>query len=503
MSALYRKYRPQTFTDVFGQEHVVRTLEQAVAQNRVAHAYLFSGPRGVGKTTLARLLAKAVNCLDKKKKPCGKCKNCQDIAAGRFIDLIEIDAASNRGIDEIRELRDKIRFAPSVGEKKVYIIDEVHMLTKEAFNALLKTLEEPPEHSIFIFATTEVSKLPETVLSRCQRFDFRLGDEDLISKNLKKVAVAEKLKLNDEILKLIVRSSGGSFRDSLSALDQLSSHLVTDGIGVHEALKVLNLTALDQVVSFVEILNLGEANRAISYIDDLSAKGVDFEQFTNQTIVYLRRELIESLKSGEADDWVKTALERLIESVSQAKLTPVDSLALELAAIDVCEAQTSKVKSEKLKVKSNPIQNTIDNPPKPESIQKVEISGPKAKEIEVEIHPVKSPQKGVPEGQFNRVKDFSADQKRAIIEQVTAQNKPLGFLLGSAIWKKDNDGLILTVEYPLHRNKIMSTGALKILSGEIKKVVGADIEIKCIVEKQTKEDTVDGNIGEEIDEVFG
>jgi len=248
MSALYRKYRPQVFEDVIGQEPIVKTLRRAIKSNRVGHAYLFAGPRGVGKTTVARILAKAVNCLGKGDIPCGKCKNCLDIAQGKFIDLIEIDAASNRGIDEIRELRDKIKFSPSIGRKKVYVIDEVHMLTREAFNALLKTLEEPPEHATFIFATTEVHKVPETVSSRCQRFDFRLGGEKKVAETIEKIAKREKLKLSKEALSLVVRSSGGSYRDAVSALDQLSSHITDREIEVFEVLKILNLTALDQVL---------------------------------------------------------------------------------------------------------------------------------------------------------------------------------------------------------------------------------------------------------------
>src|SRR5689334_19726739 len=223
--ALYRKWRPQLWDEVVSQEHIVQTLKNAVASGRVAHAYLFSGPRGTGKTTAARLLAKAVNCLakDAGKRPCNECDHCLAVNENRFMDLIEIDAASNTSVEDVRDLRDKINFAPSQGAYKVYIIDEVHMLSTAAFNALLKTLEEPPPHAIFVLATTEIHKIPATVLSRCQRHEFRRVPVDEIVANLKKIVRAEKIQADEEALTLIARQSAGGMRDAQSLLDQLSS----------------------------------------------------------------------------------------------------------------------------------------------------------------------------------------------------------------------------------------------------------------------------------------
>ncbi|HEX8991343.1 MAG TPA: DNA polymerase III subunit gamma/tau [Anaerolineales bacterium] len=219
--ALYRKYRPKGWDEVIGQGHVLQTLKNAIAAGRVGHAYLFAGPRGTGKTTLARLLAKAVNCLDPdpKKRPCNECANCKAVNENRFMDLIEIDAASNTGVEDIRDLRDKINFSPSQGKYKVYIIDEVHMLSTQAFNALLKTLEEPPPHAIFILATTEIHKIPATVLSRCQRHEFRRVPVDEILSNLKQIIKAEGLKADDDALVLMARQATGSIRDAQSLLD--------------------------------------------------------------------------------------------------------------------------------------------------------------------------------------------------------------------------------------------------------------------------------------------
>src|SRR5215208_4214423 len=223
--ALYRKYRPKEWAQVMGQDHIVTTLKNAIAADRVAHAYLFAGSRGTVKTTLARLLAKAVNCTnpDPTKRPCNECEHCKAVNDNRFMDLIEIDAASNTSVDDVRDLREKINFSPSQGKYKIYIIDEVHMLSTAAFNALLKTLEEPPPHAIFILATTEVHKIPATVLSRCQRHEFRRIPVADIARYLRSKADAEGLKVDDEALTLIARQATGAMRDAISLLDQLSS----------------------------------------------------------------------------------------------------------------------------------------------------------------------------------------------------------------------------------------------------------------------------------------
>lgn len=297
--ALYRKWRPARFDDVIGQEHITRTLRNGVASGRIAHAYLFCGPRGTGKTTTARLLAKAVNCLhpDPAQRPCDQCSVCKAISEGRFLDLIEIDAASNTGVDDIRSLRDKVNFSPNEGRFKVYIIDEVHMLSTAAFNALLKTLEEPPPHVKFILATTEEHKVPVTIKSRCQPYNFRLLTTQEITGRLQLLIEREQLNVEAEAVGLVARQGAGSLRDAESLLDQLITS-PEETITLNRAQTILGTASSESVIRLVMAVIGGEAPAGLQVIHRALGGGVDARQFCRQMVDYLRQLLLLQTAGG-------------------------------------------------------------------------------------------------------------------------------------------------------------------------------------------------------------
>ena len=303
--ALYRKYRPKEWEAVVGQDHVVTTLKNAITADRIAHAYLFAGSRGTGKTTLARLLAKAVNCTnpDQTKRPDNECENCKAVNENRFLDLIEIDAASNTSVDDVRDLRDKINFSPSQGKYKIYIIDEVHMLSTAAFNALLKTLEEPPPHAIFVLATTEIHKIPATVLSRCQRHEFRRVPVAEIVTNLKKIVKAENIQADDDALIQIARQSAGGMRDAQSLLDQLSS--TGDKITLALAQTVLGTATSQSVLDIISSLMDHDPAHGLEAIHKALDAGADPRSLARQIVEYLRGLML--IQMGNANQVEATA----------------------------------------------------------------------------------------------------------------------------------------------------------------------------------------------------
>ena len=359
----YRKWRPQRFQEVVGQEHITTTLLNALSKERVAHAYLLCGPRGTGKTSTGRILAKAICCLKNGKgEPCNECHMCQAITEGRAMDLIEIDAASNRGIDEIRSLREKVNFAPNEARKKVYIIDEVHMLTTPAFNALLKTLEEPPPHSIFVLATTEAHKLPATVISRCQRFDFRRIPRSGVIERLSQICQAEGVEATTEALGTIARLSGGSLRDAENLLEQLvvgTDQIVDDG----RVRELLGIGGDEQVRALTSAIFDGDVGAGLTAIAQVASEGFDLFQFHRELMERLRNLML--IKAGAIDSVEathetrneleamasKATMERIVHAlrcVSQADLrsVPHSTLPLELALVEALSIPTKAAHQE-------------------------------------------------------------------------------------------------------------------------------------------------------------
>lgn len=359
---IYRKYRPQTFKEVIGQDKIVQIIENEIKQDKIAHAYLFTGPRGLGKTTLSRLLAKSVNCLKRKKgesEACNTCIHCKDIIKGRFMDLIELDAASQTGVDNVREnIIGYCRIPPTMGKYKVFIIDEVHMLSTAAFNALLKILEEPPEYVIFILATTEAHKLPDTIISRCQRFDLTKVGPDEIVKRLKMIIKKEKMIIPEEVLKTIAVRSEGCVRDSESLLSQVMA-LDKKKVTISEAELVIPPTQNNLVIELTELLVKKDAKQSIEMVNGLLDKGLDLEYFTTDLIDFIRKLLLikigalsDNIKwhfsktgrikmeklSKEADlNWLAKTISELVRTKTQFGYSQIPQLPLELAILKVCE----------------------------------------------------------------------------------------------------------------------------------------------------------------------
>jgi DNA polymerase III subunit gamma/tau len=515
--AFYRKWRPHLWDEVVSQEHIVHTLQNAIRSGRVGHAYLFAGPRGTGKTSTARLLAKAVNCLqeDLSARPCDRCDHCTAVNEGRFLDLIEIDAASNTSVEDVRDLRDKINFAPSQGRYKVYIIDEVHMLSTAAFNALLKTLEEPPAHAIFILATTESHKIPATVLSRCQRHEFRRIPVHAITRHLQHIVMGESLEVDSEVLTLIARQSTGAMRDAISLLDQLAS--TGQKITLAQAQEVLGTATNQVVVDLVANILLRNPGEGFNAIHQALDGGTDARQFARQVVEYLRALLLVQL--GNADQVDATAemraqmaqhaqsfeLNHLLGTIrlfnnaaSDTKGSWQPGLLLELALAEAIEipnrpiqpvvtppptggppAHVPAAAAEPLPPANWPDSDLTPSPPAPTATapkrQPVAPASPPEAPAENDNSPQTAPQGSV------SVQDIQQSWRR-IRALVKRKNPATEALMNSSKLLGIKDGLlVLGFQAELLRSKMASEENLEIVSGAIAEVLGVKPGITCIV----------------------
>lgn len=468
--ALYRKYRPQNFDELLAQDHITKILKNAVKNNQLSHAYLLVGSRGTGKTSAARILAKAVNCESPLKdgNPCEKCRVCKSVSGGEFLDLIEIDAASNRGIDQIRELKERIEFSPSVGKYKIYIIDEVHMLTNEAFNALLKTLEEPPEHVIFILATTDAHKLPATILSRCQRYDFKLGGDDEVRDMLKGVAKKEKLKIEDGGMDIIVKNARGSYRDALSLLDVVVNGQSKEGdihsITQQEVRSVLGLPEINLVNGLLQNLIDGDAKGALECIKEVELGGINLNQFVSYTLEILREVLVAKLSDEESEysfsrgidqKMLMSLINAFINAERELKNSSNQILVLQML-IPLFSKEQSSVKSEKKEMKT--------------------ILEKKSESVEV----INS------DANCTTVDDIQRSWKD-IIERIRGQNNTLSaFLNVSRVIDIKEDIVNIEVPFKFYKDRIESYSSKQIILQCINEVLNINCRLVCTVNESCK-----------------
>lgn len=444
--ALYRKYRSKSFGDVVGQKHITDTLEKAIKSGRISHAYLFTGPRGVGKTSVARILAHEVNGLDYNDD-------------SMHLDIIEIDAASNRRIDEIRELRDKVHISPTSAKYKVYIIDEVHMLTREAFNALLKTLEEPPAHVIFILATTEAHKLPETIISRTQRFEFKPISTNEAVDHLKHIAKAEKIKAEDEALELLALHGDGSFRDSIGLFDQLSS-----GGGEIKAADVrdfLGLPSTQAIKALAEAVEAGNMAEALDQLDNLKEQGAD----TGISARMLARNLRQKLMAAPSS-WIPPLLKELIEVPASSR--PDERL--EIAVLAACSAN-HKPEVAAAAPAPKPAQPIVSQPARvAEPVKKVEA-------------PATPEPKPVPKTAIANFDEASWDD---IVQKVKDEAASLYTALRLATPEYGAGKLTLAFQFPLHQKKVDQAKHKELIGKIVAEVTGQNVAIDTVVDKTKK-----------------
>ncbi len=518
MTTLYRKYRPTLFQEISGQEYVIKTLTNAIKNSQVSHAYLFTGPRGTGKTTTARIFAKTVNCLKPITKidsdavqiePCNKCKNCQTILKNQAIDLIEIDAASHTGVDNIRQLKESINVPPTNFKYKVYIIDEVHMLSMGAFNALLKTLEEPPAHAIFILATTELHKVPDTILSRCQRFNIKPLTKDQIIARLKQIAHSEKIKIDKESLELISTEANGGMRDAESLFGQIIS-LGDKKITANDIREILGSSAKNTLPKMVEMITKNNLPEIISLINNLQTSGVNMKTFTNQLLNYFRDLLLlkispenneELLKKLTTEELAKLKtisqdfdLQNLIAIISLLQVSQknfaqsdIPQLPLEMAMVEyflkINPPKESFVKKKNL-IKTTGPDTEVPVKKSPSQEKKVEVKKEKESVIEGSLDANKnktSSTETVSTEKINiNIKTLLDNWSKILIEIKKRNQSILALLQNCAPTKIEENTLLVKTKYPFHKDKLNETKNRLTTEEVFAKILKVPLKVKFV-----------------------
>ncbi|MFC1788153.1 DNA polymerase III subunit gamma/tau [Patescibacteria group bacterium] len=525
--SLYRKYRPQKFTDVIGQEHVTTTVTNQIASEEISHAYLFTGPRGVGKTTMARLIAKSLNCQKpQKQEPCSSCQACEEIVSGSSLDVIEIDAASHTDVDNVREnIIKNVRFAPSKLKYKVFIIDEVHMLSTSAFNALLKTLEEPPAHAIFILATTEIHKVPQTIISRCQRFDYKKVQPAVLIKRLQFIAKAEGIEIEDAVLEEVARHSEGCVRDAESLLEQIFS-LGEKKITLETASLVLPATNALLVNAFIEAIISLDAAKSIELINGYVEQGIDVVHFLDDTISILRDKMFEELKSSQQKaesskeiEFICQAIEAFLEARRHVRTDKIPQLPIELAVVELCggnqgqgsgvrsqerdfntqEVGSSRVKDVGAAPGGHPLEGN-EQTNKSETLNSKSEENPKPEirkeQNETPTTPPTPPKPPTPPPKaLGTVPVLSLDEVKKKWPEVFAQIRecnaslPLVVQAGE-LSKVEGDEVEMKFNYQLHADTINQDKNSRLLSQILERVTGQALRIKGKYQRVEKEEAV-------------
>lgn len=504
---LYREWRPQDFLSLVGQEHISTTLQNAILKGRIAHAYLFTGPRGTGKTSTAKILAKAVNCEALSNgEPCNQCINCKTINEGRSLDVIEIDAASNRGIDEIRDLRERVSFVPTQGKYKVYIIDEVHMLTTEAFNALLKTLEEPPGHVLFILATTEPQRIPATILSRCQRFDFRKISPVEIERRLQEILAALGLTADEAVLDLIIRKADGGLRDAISILDQCIS-FSNERITIETAYEVLGLVKNEALAALTQAYIENDAPGLLIQVNGMLKEGIEPGQITKDYLEYLRNMILVMVCGTDSTLLIGNAAEKEI-LLRQAKALGINWLSNTAAVLAKTDSEGRWRQNMRIVLETTLLGLLLQEKgqegvqesakeagqlymPKKQDSAKIIKKSVIIKDTQTDSEKTDNPEQNAEQMAVlkNITLDHLADSWERVMEAIKERKKTAhAFLTVCEPGEIRGNTLVLTFKsgYTFHKEKIEEPENRKIVEEVLAKVFGQSLQIECSIEDQKR-----------------